>query len=226
MFESTRLEPATPRLLHLLAARGFRLLTPAPGLARDRIAWRMVGPVTCALPVQAPNPPAASEGLAPDSASASDGAAAPDGVAASAGPDAPDGAAALAGPDAPDGVAASAGPDAPDLPAPRNSPAPHRVLTPNFDAAGPTAVAGPQVGPTALGECQLVLVPALAVDRSGTRLGRGGGWYDRALAHAAPEALVLGVCFPSELLPAGTLPHEPHDLPVHGALTSEGVVLF
>jgi 5-formyltetrahydrofolate cyclo-ligase len=85
---------------------------------------------------------------------------------------------------------------------------------------------GPALAPAALERCRLILAPALAVDRSGTRLGRGGGWYDRALAHAAGGALVLGVCFPWELLPAQTLPREVHDVPVAGALTSQGVVLF
>jgi 5-formyltetrahydrofolate cyclo-ligase len=85
---------------------------------------------------------------------------------------------------------------------------------------------GPRLPATALSGCRLILAPALAVDRSGTRLGRGGGWYDRALAHAGREALVLGVCFPDELLPAGALPREPHDRPVDGVLTGQGVVLF
>ncbi|MDR1187619.1 MAG: 5-formyltetrahydrofolate cyclo-ligase [Bifidobacteriaceae bacterium] len=85
---------------------------------------------------------------------------------------------------------------------------------------------GPRLDPSALARCRLILAPALAVDRSGTRLGRGGGWYDRALAWADPDALVLGVCFPWELLPAGSLPREPHDRPVHGALTGLGVTLF
>jgi len=84
----------------------------------------------------------------------------------------------------------------------------------------------PYLGAKALGQCQLVLVPALAVDRSGTRLGRGGGWYDRALAEVAPGALVLAVVYPSEVLPAGALPREAHDVPVDGVLTSAGAVLF
>ncbi|MDR2348614.1 MAG: 5-formyltetrahydrofolate cyclo-ligase, partial [Bifidobacteriaceae bacterium] len=74
--------------------------------------------------------------------------------------------------------------------------------------------------------CQLVLVPALAVDRSGVRLGQGGGWYDRALPFAQAGALILGVCFDSEVLPRATLPRQAHDRPVHGALTSAGLELF
>jgi 5-formyltetrahydrofolate cyclo-ligase len=82
------------------------------------------------------------------------------------------------------------------------------------------------LGPEALGDCQLVLAPALAVDRSGTRLGQGGGWYDRALRFAAPEALVIAVCFPWELLPAGVVPRDAHDVPMAGALTWNGAELF
>jgi 5-formyltetrahydrofolate cyclo-ligase len=85
---------------------------------------------------------------------------------------------------------------------------------------------GPRLAPAALRSCRLVLVPALAVDRSGTRLGRGGGWYDRALVHAHPDALILAVCFPWELLAAGALPREPHDRVVDGAATPAGLTLF
>lgn len=86
----------------------------------------------------------------------------------------------------------------------------------------------PTLPPEALGEAGLVIVPTLAVDRSGTRLGRGGGWYDRALGHRAPDAPVIAVCWPWELLDADAdpLPREPHDLPVDGALTPDGVTMF
>ncbi len=41
---------------------------------------------------------------------------------------------------------------------------------------------GPRLGPAAIADADVVLVPALAVDRRGHRLGRGGGHYDRTLA--------------------------------------------
>ena len=44
--------------------------------------------------------------------------------------------------------------------------------------------AGPWLPAAALGEASVVLVPALAVDRTGARLGRGRGFYDRTLVHA------------------------------------------
>jgi 5-formyltetrahydrofolate cyclo-ligase len=82
------------------------------------------------------------------------------------------------------------------------------------------------LGPEALAEADLVLIPALAVDRSGTRLGQGGGWYDRVLGFVTSETPILAVVFSDEILPADTLPREPHDLPVSGALTPNGLEWF
>jgi 5-formyltetrahydrofolate cyclo-ligase len=55
-----------------------------------------------------------------------------------------------------------------------------------------------------------VVVPALRVARDGTRLGRGGGFYDRVLGRA--RGLVVAALHPGELVDA--LPSEPHDRPV------------
>jgi 5-formyltetrahydrofolate cyclo-ligase len=55
---------------------------------------------------------------------------------------------------------------------------------------GTRAPAGPRLGPAALGTAEAVLLPALAVDQRGVRLGRGGGYYDRALA-VVPEGVPL-----------------------------------
>ncbi|WP_236034475.1 5-formyltetrahydrofolate cyclo-ligase [Bifidobacterium saguinibicoloris] len=84
------------------------------------------------------------------------------------------------------------------------------------------------LGMEALRDAAVVIVPALAVDASGTRLGRGGGWYDRALAHVSPDAPLVAVCWPWEMLPDGAdpLPREPHDLPVDGVVTPEGLTMF
>lgn len=78
------------------------------------------------------------------------------------------------------------------------------------------------LGATALARAKAVFAPATLVDRSGTRLGHGGGYYDRALAHLR-EAPVIAVVHPDELLAAGTLPREEHDLPVDAVVTAEGV---
>jgi len=63
-------------------------------------------------------------------------------------------------------------------------------------------------------EADLVLVPALAVDVHGNRLGKGGGSYDRALARVTAPTIAL--LYPGERIDA--LPAEPHDRPVSGAV--------
>lgn len=87
---------------------------------------------------------------------------------------------------------------------------------------------GETLPPESLADAALVLVPALAVDRTGTRLGRGGGWYDRALGHRSPDCPVFAVCWDWEVLAedAEPLPREAHDLPVDGVMTPAGVVRF
>ena len=80
--------------------------------------------------------------------------------------------------------------------------------------------AGPRLGPGALAAADVVVVPALAVDRRGARLGRGRGYYDRALAHARPGAVLVAVVFDDELVDA--LPAEPHDRRVSAVVTPSG----
>jgi 5-formyltetrahydrofolate cyclo-ligase len=77
--------------------------------------------------------------------------------------------------------------------------------------------AGPRLEPAAMGEAGLVLIPALAVDRTGVRLGRGAGYYDRSLVHARPETALVAVVRDDELV--DRLPVEPHDIRMTGALT-------
>lgn len=74
----------------------------------------------------------------------------------------------------------------------------------------------------ALQEADLLLIPALLADESGTRLGRGGGWYDRVLATLTKPVPLYAVVYSWEVLPAGALPAEPHDVPVDGVLTELG----
>ncbi|MDX6221285.1 MAG: 5-formyltetrahydrofolate cyclo-ligase [Frankiales bacterium] len=84
--------------------------------------------------------------------------------------------------------------------------------------------AGPYLGPEAVREAGLVLVPALAVDHTGRRLGRGGGYYDRTLSTLALTVPVVAVVFDDELI--DEVPVEPHDRPVDAALTPSGLVRF
>jgi 5-formyltetrahydrofolate cyclo-ligase len=79
---------------------------------------------------------------------------------------------------------------------------------------------GPRLGPTAIGTAEVVVVPALAVARDGVRLGRGGGYYDRALAHVRPDAVLVAVVFDDELV--DELPAEPHDLLITAVVTPGG----
>ena len=68
---------------------------------------------------------------------------------------------------------------------------------------------GPRWGPSAIARAGLVLLPALAVDRRGVRLGQGGGFYDRTLATVGPDVLLAAVLGDGELV--DELPAAPHD---------------
>jgi 5-formyltetrahydrofolate cyclo-ligase len=79
--------------------------------------------------------------------------------------------------------------------------------------------------PTALASVRTVLVPALAVDRHGVRLGRGAGFYDRSLSFREPAARLIAVVRDDELV--DELPAEPHDIAMTHALTpGYGLVAF
>jgi 5-formyltetrahydrofolate cyclo-ligase len=83
--------------------------------------------------------------------------------------------------------------------------------------------AGPWLPATAIAEASVVLVPALAVDRTGWRLGRGRGFYDRTLVLRATGTRLIAVVRDEELL--DEVPHEPHDVPMTHALTpGQGLV--
>ncbi len=82
------------------------------------------------------------------------------------------------------------------------APGPHGLLQPAEPARGAQTVA----------RADVVLVPALAVDVHGNRLGRGGGSYDRALARVGSQVPVIALLYDRELLPS--VPVMPHDQPV------------
>ncbi len=82
------------------------------------------------------------------------------------------------------------------------------------------------LGPEAVSAADLVLAPGLAVDRTGTRMGQGGGCYDRVLPRRRTGVPVIVLLHPGELVADDEppLPREAHDQPVDAVLTAEGVV--
>jgi 5-formyltetrahydrofolate cyclo-ligase len=101
----------------------------------------------------------------------------------------------------------------------RDAPMVFRRWTPGdpleIDAAGcpaPLDLAG-EVAP------DLIIVPLLAFDATGARLGQGGGYYDRTLA-ALPGAAAVGLAYAGQAV--DRLPIEAHDHPLHGVLTEAG----
>jgi 5-formyltetrahydrofolate cyclo-ligase len=76
---------------------------------------------------------------------------------------------------------------------------------------------GGRLGVDAIAEAELIIVPAVAVDRRGVRLGRGGGSYDRALARVPAGTPVIALLYDGELV--HTLPAQPHDRRVTAVVT-------
>lgn len=94
-------------------------------------------------------------------------------------------------------------------------------------AAGDSALPIPQPPPGAGEVCDparidLNLLPCVSADAWGTRLGLGGGHFDRLLVSMRPDAVNLGLLFACQLVE--TLPREPHDQRLSGFVTEEGVV--
>lgn len=68
--------------------------------------------------------------------------------------------------------------------------------------------------------CAVALVPLLAVDERGNRLGYGGGYYDKYFACHA-HMLRVGLCFEGQVV--NELPCDGHDMPLHAIITEKGV---
>jgi 5-formyltetrahydrofolate cyclo-ligase len=83
----------------------------------------------------------------------------------------------------------------------------------------PAPAEGGNLGPDALA---LLLVPALAFDARGIRLGSGGGWYDRLRAESAWRAVPALAVLPAACL-TGELPRDAWDVPFDGWLDEHGL---
>ena len=96
------------------------------------------------------------------------------------------------------------------------------VLRPGTFGVHEPAAHWPSVTP------QLLLVPLLAFDAHGHRLGYGGGFYDRTLqafrSGAAPPVRAIGIAYAGQQ--TASLPHEPHDMALDGILTEQGLKMF
>ena len=86
----------------------------------------------------------------------------------------------------------------------------------SFGALEPAG--GEKVAPE---EIDVVIVPGLAFDRSGHRVGYGRGFYDRFLGALPPDALTVGICFSVQLV--DEVPHGRGDRPVGLVVTEHGV---
>lgn len=79
--------------------------------------------------------------------------------------------------------------------------------------------AGPRLGPAGIKEANIVLAPAVGVDYTGVRLGRGAGYYDRSLPLTSPGTDLVAIVRDSELVPR--LPAEPHDMRMTAAVSPD-----
>jgi 5-formyltetrahydrofolate cyclo-ligase len=75
--------------------------------------------------------------------------------------------------------------------------------------------------PTELTSGDLLLIPALAIDKKGNRLGRGKGYFDRELKSLPKGIKVYAICYETEFL--DELPTEDHDHPVDGLITEVAI---
>ncbi|MBO1738951.1 5-formyltetrahydrofolate cyclo-ligase [Leifsonia sp. TF02-11] len=87
----------------------------------------------------------------------------------------------------------------------------------------PEAV-GELLGPIAINDVDLILVPAAAVDETGMRMGWGRGYFDKTLGSMEKCPPVYAVVFDGELV--SEVPRERHDQPVDGAVTPTRIVQF
>ena len=102
----------------------------------------------------------------------------------------------------------------------RNAPSPKELRADAFSIPAP--LASPALPPA---ELALLLIPALAVDRNGMRLGYGGGCYDRLLRQPGWSTLPTFAVLPEACVHPTLLPTDPWDQPLDGWITEQGCSL-
>ena len=75
--------------------------------------------------------------------------------------------------------------------------------------------------PANLSEIKTVVIPGVAFDPSGSRIGFGKGYYDRFLPELSPDAVKIGLCYDFQIVREG-LPSEAHDIRMDLLLTEKG----
>jgi 5-formyltetrahydrofolate cyclo-ligase len=111
------------------------------------------------------------------------------------------------------------------FPAFSNPAKPFRFLAGDPSKAGPFGILQPKASAPPL-DPDLILVPLIAVDARGTRLGRGKGHYDRVLARLRRSgATLVGIGWPLQRL-TQEIPHDPWDVPLDAFVSPEGVETF
>lgn len=102
--------------------------------------------------------------------------------------------------------------------------APYDAGAETSDGTGMPAPTSELLGPIAINEVDLIVVPAAAVDREGMRMGWGRGYFDKTLGSMEGCPPVYAVIFDDELV--DRVPRERHDMPVDGVVTPSGIVAF
>lgn len=90
----------------------------------------------------------------------------------------------------------------------------------------PPEPSGPVLEAEAIRSVDMVITPGLAIDGSGTRLGQGGGWYDRVLKLLDSETPTFTMLFDDELISSQLLPCDDHDVPIQAVITPTRVFLI
>ncbi|MGI6574576.1 MAG: 5-formyltetrahydrofolate cyclo-ligase [bacterium] len=78
------------------------------------------------------------------------------------------------------------------------------------------------VRPREPGELEIVIVPGLAFDPEGNRLGQGGGYYDRFITQLQPDTTLIALAFAVQVVEQ--IPTEPHDRPIHILVTPNQII--